>query len=181
VDTYIALLRGINVGGNKMISMAEFRALLLELGLQDVKTLLQSGNAVFRAEGQSDRELETFLQDHTAERLKVRCEFFVRKPRDWDKVISNNPFPEAAKSDPSHLVVLFTKDVPDSKAVESVQLLIQGPEQIKVKGGQLYITYPDGIGNSKVSKTPGFNKLCAAGTARNWNTVLKLQALAASL
>jgi uncharacterized protein (DUF1697 family) len=177
VETFIALLRGINVGGNKMISMADLRLLLTELGLQDVKTLLQSGNVVFRAKGKTAEELEAFLQEQIADRLNVRCEFFVRTPSELDSVIENNPFPDEAKADPSHLVVLFTRSSPDTAAVEAVQSAIKGSERMKTAAGHLFIVYPDGIGTSKVSSTPGFNKLCAAGSARNWNTVLKLKAL----
>lgn len=174
MTTYTALLRGINVGGNKKIKMAELREQLTDLGLQEVKTLLQSGNVVFRSEETSREKLEKQLSDETEKRLGVRCDYYVRNAKEWDAIIKANPFDEMGKDDPSHLLVVVTAAEPVAKDVEAVQAAIKGPELIAIGPECLYITFPDGIGTSKIDRTPGYNKLQAKGTGRNWNTVLKI-------
>lgn len=171
---YVALLRGINVGGNKKIKMAELREQLTDLGLTDVKTLLQSGNVVFRSPETSGEKLQTLLSDETEKRLGVRCDYYVRTAKEWEAIIAGNPFPEMAKDDPSHLLVVVTATDPVVKDVEAVQAAIKGPEVIAIGPQCLYITFPDGIGTSKIDRVPGYNKLQAKGTGRNWNTVLKI-------
>lgn len=171
--THVALLRGINVGGNKKVKMAELKAMLEELGMESPATLLQSGNVVFGSKEKEDA-LERLLEKETEERLGVKCGYFVRTAKEWEKLIAANPFPAMAKDDPSHLLVIFLRESPDAEAVKKVQEAIEGPEVIRIEGNHLFVTYPDGIGTSTLPKTPGWTKLGAIGTGRNWNTVLKL-------
>jgi uncharacterized protein (DUF1697 family) len=179
-ETYIALLRGVNVGGKHKAPMAELRAMLEELGFEDPKTLLQSGNAVFRSD-KSGPALESLLEREFAHRFGFSVDFFVRTAAELDKVIAANPFSAEAKSDPSHLLVVFLKDQVQAADVKAVQAAIQGPERIEAHGRDLYIVYPEGIGASKVDRTPGWKNLAGAGTARNWNTVLKLGDLSSTV
>ena len=181
MTTYIALLRGINVGGNNLVSMADLRALLGEMGLENVKTLLQSGNVVFQCPQKESEKLEVELATALHERAGLKIGMFVRTTEQWAKVIAENPFLEAAVSDPSHLVVIFLRDTVDHGKVDEVRSLVQGPETLQAVGDRLYVVYPDGIGPSTLPRTPGWNKLASQGTARNWNTVLKLAALAEGL
>jgi uncharacterized protein (DUF1697 family) len=175
---YIALLRGVNVGGNKMVAMAELRAMLTSLGFVDAKTLLQSGNAVFRGKTQAPATLERFLETETATRLKLTCAFHVRTAGELQSAIDANPLKAEAKKDPSRLIVLFYKTPLDPAAVKAAQAAIDGPEIVRCDGRHLYMYFPDGQGNSKASAVVG-RILKANGTGRNWNTVLKLAALAA--
>ncbi len=177
VRTHVCLLRGINVGGNRLVKMAELKAMLEEAGLSEVATLLQSGNCVFCAQGQEDREIERELLAMARKRFGFAPEFFVRSKAEWAKIIEANPFPKAADHDSSHLLAVITHDAPDPDQVSAVAKAIQGPEQIATAAGCLYAVYPDGIGTSKVASTPGWRKLFEEGTGRNWNTVLKLKAL----
>jgi len=178
MKTYIALLRGINVGGNKMIAMAELRAALAELGFADVRTLLQSGNVVFRAPAQPPEKLERRLEKEATTRFGFAPDFHVRTADEWRQVVGANPFPQEAAKDPSHLLVTFFRAPLDAAKVRALQGAISGPELVRADGRHLYMTFPNGIGTSKapllVDKTLG-----ARGTARNWNTVLKLEALSA--
>jgi len=175
--THIALLRGINVSGRNMIKMAELKRLFAELGFEHVETLLQSGNVAFRADGRGCADLEALLARETAERLKVSVPYLVRTAAEWAEVIRENPFPAEALADPSHLLVLFMPSGVDAAEAEAVRAKIQGPERFAVRGRHMYVVYPDGIGNSTVGRTPGWNRLTLAGSARNWNTVLKLDAM----
>jgi uncharacterized protein (DUF1697 family) len=180
MTTYIALLRGINVGGNKLVSMAELRALAETLGLEEPRTLLQSGNLVFRGKKQAATALERTLERAVAAELGVACDFVVRTAAEWDAIIAANPFPEAATRDPSHLVVMCLKGAPSGAQAAALRAVIRGREVGAVDGRQAYLVYPDGIGTSKLTNTVIESKLGVRGTARNWNTVLKLKALAAT-
>ena len=178
MSVHIALVRGINVGGHANVPMAGLRAFFAELGFRDVHTLLQSGNAVFSGASKSAAELETRLQKEAAKRLGLRTEFFVRSAGEWADVVARNPFPNEAQRDPARLVVMVVKSAPPASAVEALQAAVRGPEIVRAGGRHLYITYPDGQGRSKLTGALIEKKLATTGTARNWNTVLKLDALA---
>jgi uncharacterized protein (DUF1697 family) len=101
----------------------------------------------------------------------------VRTAKEWKTIVARNPFLEQAARDPSHLVVMFFKDAPKASDVAALRAVITGPEIVHADGRQAYITYPDGIGDSRLTNTLIERKLGVRGTARNWNTVLKLEAL----
>ena len=175
-----ALLRGINVGGNVKIAMAELREVVEALGFTGVKTLLQSGNLVLTdPKKRSTSALESFLEEKTKAKLGAAPDYMVRTPAEWGAIVAANPFPKMAKDDPSHLLVYFLKgQAPRAEAIKRLNAGIVGPEVVAAVGRQLFITYPNGVGTSKLStnlieKTLRTNR----GTGRNWNTVLKVAAL----
>jgi uncharacterized protein (DUF1697 family) len=178
MTTYVALLRGINVGGHKRISMADLRDLLTRMGLADVRSLLQSGNLVFGANGRTATQLERLLEAEAEKRLGLQTDFFVRTAKEWKNVVAHNPFPKEAASDPGHLVVMFLKDTPSVTGVKALQAAITGREVVRAAGKHLYIVYPDGIGRSRLTNAVIDKQLGTRGTGRNWNTVLKLAAVA---
>jgi uncharacterized protein (DUF1697 family) len=175
--THVALLRGVNVGGNRKVAMADLRALLARLGLADARTLLQSGNVVFRS-GARPGDLERLLEAEARARLGLQTDFFVRTADEWQAVVACNPCRSAAASDPSHLVVMFLKEAPAAASVKALRASITGPETVHADGRQAYIVYPAGIGNSRLTAAVIDRMLGTRGTGRNWNTVLKLGALA---
>ncbi len=175
---YLALLRGINVGGHKKVAMAELRDLLTQLGFDNARSLLQSGNLVFRSKARTTAQLERLLETEVETRFELRTDFFVRTADEWTAIIAHNPFPEVAQRDPAHLVVMFLKDAPDGEHVKALQAAITGPEVVRGQGRQLYTVYPIDIGHSRLTSTLIERKLGTRGTGRNWNTVLKLGALA---
>ena len=177
MTTHVALLRAVNVAGKNMVAMADLRGMLEELGLTDVKSLLQSGNLIFRSDRLAGSALESRLEAETAKRLKVSCDYFVRTAEEWAKVVAQNPFPDEAQRDPGHLVVMFLKTSASPKAIKTLEAAIQGPESVHARGKQLYVVYPAGIGRSKLTTALIEQKLGTRGTGRNWNTVLKLAAL----
>ena len=174
---HIALLRGINVGGRSRVAMSDLRSLFTRLGFREAQSLLQSGNIVFECDGRSVAELESLFEAETEKRLKVRANYLVRTAEEWRQIVARNPFPREAKDDPSHLLVMFLKQAPTRKSVEALQAAIRGPERVRAWDKQAYITYPEGIGRSKLTITLIESKLGCRGTGRNWNTVLKLLAL----
>jgi len=175
---HIALLRGINVGGHKQISMADLRDLLTQLGLGDVRSLLQSGNLVFGANGRTPAQVERLLEVEAEKRLGLQTDFLVRTAKEWEGIVAHNPFPKEAARDPAHLVVMFLKDAPSATGVKALQAAIAGREVVRAADKHLYIVYPDGIGRSRLTNAVIDRNLGTRGTGRNWNTVLKLAALA---
>lgn len=178
MTTHIALLRAINVGGKQKVAMADLRGLLSDLRFEGVQTLLQTGNLVLRGGSKTGANLERLLEAETEKRLGLSTTFIVRTAKEWGAIIGCNPFPDEAESDPAHLVVLFLKDAPSTGAVWALTAAIKGPELIRADGKQLYIVYPAGIGRSTLTNQLMEDKLGTRGTGRNWNTVLKLAALA---
>ena len=177
MTTYVALLRGVNVGGKKKVAMADLRGLLTDLGFQDGQSLLQSGNLVFRADGRSGDEVERLLETETERRLDLSTAFFVRTAEEWRAIVAANPFPKEAERDPARLLVVALTGEPDADAVEALRGAITGPETVRAEGRQLYAVYPDGIGRSRLTLDLIEGKLGTRATGRNWNTVLKLGAL----
>ena len=174
---YVALLRAVNLAGKNKVAMSVLRAMLAELGLDDPRTLLASGNAVFSSERRSAVAIETMLERETAARLGLATDYFVRSAREWRGLVGANPFPEAADSDPGRLLVLAAKEAPTAARVRALQGAIVGRERVRAVGQQVYAVYPDGVGRSKLTTAVIERHLGTRVTGRNWNTVLKLLAL----
>jgi uncharacterized protein (DUF1697 family) len=175
---HIALLRAVNLAGINKVSMADLRELLVGLGFTDAKTLLNSGNIVFSGGSKTTAALEQALERAAAKQLGLETDFMVRTAKEWQAVIEANPFPREAKDDPGHLLAVIVKDELDPKKVIALQEAIVGRELVRAKGRCAYVVYPDGIGRSKLTTALIEKKLGTSGTGRNWNTVLKLGALA---
>ncbi len=178
MPTCVALLRGINVGGHKPVAMADLRAVLARLGFEDARSLLQSGNLVFRSGPRSAAQLERSLETEVAKCLAIETDFFVRTADEWKRIVARNPFTAEARRDPGRLVVVFLKEAPAVEGVGVLQAAIKDQEIARVSGKQLYLVYPNGIGRSKLTTVLIERTLRTRGTARNWNTILKLAAAA---
>lgn len=170
---HVGLLRGVNVGGHRPVGMADLRAFLSALGLEEPATLLQSGNVVFRSSGRSGAELEALLEREAAARLGLDTRFFVRTAAEWGALVDANPFPGEAQEDPAHLLLVALEKAPPPGAAALLRAGIAGRERLEVRGREAYVVYPDGVGRSKVT-TVFLEKGLGRCTARNWNTVLKL-------
>lgn len=176
--TYIALLRAVNVGGNAKLPMADLRALFDTIGFADAQTLLQTGNVVFRGAKKGTAGLERLLEAESAKRLGLKTDFMVRTAQEWATLVAANPFPDMATGDPAHLVVMFLKDEADPRKLKALQAAITGREVVRANGKQAYITFPDGIGTSRLTNAVLERALGTRSTGRNWNTVRKVAALA---
>ncbi len=177
MTTYIALLRGVNVGGHRPVSMADLRNMLEQLGFSHVQSLLQSGNLIFRSNAKTAAGVERLLESEAERRLELHADFILRTAKEWNTVVDRNPFRNEAERDPGHLVVMFLKQAPSVKGVQAVDDGIAGPEIVRADGRQLYIVYPAGIGRSRLTNVLLEKELGIRGTARNWNTVIKVAAL----
>ena len=177
MTTYIGLLRAINLGAHNKIAMSDLRALLEKLGFTDPKTLILSGNVVFKSDEKSAAKIEQVIEQATAKHLGVTTDYFIRSAKEWQGIIDANPFRAEAKSDPARLVAMCLKDAPAQAKVKALQAAIKGREIVRAKGSVAYFVYPDGMGRSKLSITMIEKTFGTRGTARNWNTVLKLGGL----
>lgn len=182
MGTYIALLRGINVGKAKRISMTDLRALVADVvGIEasDVATVLMSGNVVFRTSGRPSAQK---LEGEIAERLGMDVRVFVRTRAEVQKAVDDNPFGTDAGKEPSRLLVAFLEAKADRKALQTIVDADWSPEKFAIsRGGTvLYLWQPNGITGSKL----GDAVLKAKGptqTARNLATLQKILAKAESL
>jgi uncharacterized protein (DUF1697 family) len=177
---FIGLLRAVNIGPHNQVSMAALRTLLIKLRFDDPRTLLQSGNVVFGADKREPTDLEHVLAAEVEKMLGVATDFFVRTAAEWAEIVASNPYIKEAELDPSHLILMAFKDKPTDHAGQELQSAIKGPEQVTIGERHGYIVYPDGIGRSKLTTAIIERKLATRATGRNWNTVLKLQALVGS-
>jgi uncharacterized protein (DUF1697 family) len=175
--THIGLLRGINVGGHRQVGMTNLRNFLADLGFENVRSVLQSGNLVFGSRSRTGAELERHLETEASKRLALEVDFFARTAEEWKSIIRQNPFRKEAERDPAHLIVVFLKNAPAPKDVALLQADIVGPEVVKAKGRQAYIFFPNGQGRSKLTNAM-MEKRIGRGTGRNWNTVMKLDVIA---
>ena len=170
METFIALLRGVNLAGKRRVEMAGLRDLAKSLGCESVQTVLQSGNLVVRS-ALSAAALESELETAAMAEFGFPIELSVRTRPDLEQIVANNPFPAEAHEDPSHLLVMFLRDrLPADSALAWLKKQ-RGPEKIQHSIRELFIYYPEGIGRSQL-------RVPFSGTARNWNTVLRLRELA---
>ena len=178
MTTYIGVLRAINLGSHNKIAMSDLRAMMEKIGLEDCRTLILSGNIVFRSASRSADTVEKMLEAASTKHLGVTTDYFVRSAKEWQAIIAANPFPKEAKHDPARLVMMCLRDAPSADQVKALQGAIKGRELVKARGKQAYFVYPDGQGRSKLTIQVIEKALGTRGTARNWNTVLKLGELA---
>lgn len=176
--SYIALLRGVNVGGRNMVPMAGLRELCTGLGWADVRTYVQSGNVVFRAAAAA-RTLETQLERALVRQFELSVAVIVRSAADWQSYVDANPFEAESQREPNLVMLALAKRRPDADAVALLEARATG-ERIARTGDALWIHYANGAGRSKL--TPGLldRSVGSPVTTRNWRTVLKLRELAAA-
>ncbi len=184
MPTHVALLRGINVGGGGKVPMAELRALVTKLGHRDVATYIQSGNIVFTPAGDDDAALAAELTKAISAEFGVRTSVVVLSRSELAAVIDANPYPDEPEKRFVHGVFLAAE--PDNAARQRVADAVAAVaakgsrDEATYVGKTLYLHTPDGFGTSELAKELTMKqktKPPATGTARNWNTVLKLLAL----
>lgn len=173
---FVALLRGVNVGKAKRVPMAELRRLLSELGCTDVATLLNSGNAVFRAPLRKPAKLATELGHALRAQLDVDVPVIVKSAADLDAAVRDNPL-AFRETDHARLLVAFTADARSLAALDAIRPLVARGEQFAIGAKAAYLLCPGGILKSKAGEAL-LGKAGRNATTRNWATVLKLQALA---
>jgi uncharacterized protein (DUF1697 family) len=175
---WVALLRGINVGGNKRVAMADLRELVEALGHDDVETLLQSGNVVFSSAERSGDALAGELTTAIADELGMDVTVLVRSGRELAEVVAANPFPDAV-AEPKNLHAAFVSAAPAKAAVAAIDRSALGNDDFAVGPGVVYLRYTAGMQGSPLTKHVTEKTLGVTMTARNWNTVTKLAEMTA--
>ena len=175
---HIALLRGINVGKAKRVAMADLRALMEGLGFTGVRTLLNSGNAVFDAKGGTPAAHAKHLRAAILDKTGVDCEVVVKTAADLAAAIAEHPLRRHAEDD-ARMLVMFTQDAATLALLKPLEDGDWAPEAFAVGAHAAWLWCANGIIESRVSKAAG-KVLKERGTARNWATVEKLQAMAAA-
>ena len=172
---YIALLRGVNVGKARRVPMADLRALMEALGLSRVRTLLNSGNAVFDAKGGSTASHAKQLKAAIREKTGVDCEVIVKTAADLAAAIAEHPLRQHAQDD-ARMQVMFTQDAAALAELKPLEAGDWAPEVFAVGQHAAWLWCAGGIIESRIAKAVG-KVLGDRGTARNWATVEKLQAM----
>jgi uncharacterized protein (DUF1697 family) len=175
MTTFVSLFRGINVGGHQSVRMDALKELHESLGLQAVETYIQSGNVVFTSDDASVTQIQKDIEDGFAQKFGFQVKVIVRTAEEFNMMIENNPFRNQPMKESKWVVAMFLASHPISTAQEDIQKTYTGPEELHITGQEVYIYYPEGIGRSKLTNSFLEKKLKASGTARNWNTVLRLQ------
>jgi uncharacterized protein (DUF1697 family) len=174
--TYVALLRGINVGGNNNIPMKQLEEVCAAIGWTGARTLLQSGNIVFSATGGSDT-LEKQFEGGIHKQFGFSITAVVRDAARFKYCVAQVPFTTQIAADPSHLLLYLTKLPPRPDAAKVLMSLARADEEVAAAGGVLWIYFPNGIGSSKLSPAVIDRAVGSTATGRNWNTVSKIQQL----
>ena len=176
MNTHVALLRGINVGGHGILPMKELRALLEDLGLANVKTYLQSGNAVFQCRAKDARRLERKIGKAIRESRGFAPGILVLSLAELRSAVEANPFP-AGEDDPKTLHLFFLKSRPENPDLARLESLRARSEEFKLTESVFYLHAPEGIGRSKLAVKVE-KALGVPGTGRNWRSVCASLAMA---
>jgi uncharacterized protein (DUF1697 family) len=174
--TWIALFRGINVGGRNVLPMASLSKVFAEAGCKQVTTYIQSGNVVFRANISSRNGFVETISQAIEQKHGFRPAVVLSTGDSLRSAIAANPFPEG-ESEPKSLHIFFLESAPETRRIEDAKALLADSESIEVIGSHLFLRAPNGVGRSRFVK--GVEQaLGMRATARNWRTVTKLAELA---
>lgn len=172
MTVFVALFSGINVGGNRIVKMAELKGFFEQLGFTDVATYIQSGNVVFNAANSDSTQLTAQLEAAFEQRWGFRSRIMVRDRAWFERLVADNPYPEVA-NDHTKLHAYVLERAPNADEIAPLSARCTGPERFEVRGDALYLHAPDGLGKAKFAEVlPRVLKV--PGTARNWRTVLSL-------
>ncbi len=179
MKTYVALLRGINVGGRNSLPMKELVALLEALGCKSVKTYIQSGNVVLQSTDKATAQLSRNISLEIKKRRGFEPHVLLLEAKDLEQIIANNPFPEA-ETDPTYLHVGFLDRMPTNPDLEKLESLKSANERFCLNDNVFYLHAPDGVGRSKLAANAE-KLLGVAMTDRNWRTVERIRGMVREL
>ncbi|MEO1415327.1 MAG: DUF1697 domain-containing protein [Bacteroidota bacterium] len=175
MQTYLALLRGVNVSGQKKIKMAELRQHLSEAGYMDVQTYIQSGNIIFQHPLSDIPSLEKSIQDLLLIKYGFDVDVLILADEDFLRVVADNPFLNQSEVDPKFLHVTFLLAEVDEEKYAAIPLADYEPEELMRKDQTCYLYMPNGYGRAKMTNSFFEKKLKIPATTRNWRTMRKLE------
>ena len=170
---YLALLRGINVGGNNKIRMADLAAIFIEAGCKDVVTYIQSGNVLFNANPTLVQKIPELITTAMQQRLSLRIPVILRTRAQLQTAIAANPYPEAAAT-PKLLHLLFLADTPTASSISSLDPNRSAPDRYTILGRDIYLCLATGVAGTKLTNAYFDSRLKTLSTGRNWLTATKL-------
>lgn len=178
MPVYIAMLRGINVGGQKSVKMARLRQSLEALRFENVQTYLQSGNVVFTAAKHSPLDLSKKIEEQILRDFGFSVSVISKTAQEMGRAIQSNPFLRESKIDLSRLHVTFLDQAPSKPALMQLKTLASPPDRLHHSSTEIYLYCPDGYGRTKFSNNALERVLSVCATTRNWNTVNELYKMA---
>ena len=177
MNTYVAILRGINVSGHKIIKMERLRAAFEEMAFTNVKTYVQSGNVIFET-SEPSAHLSAKIEKRILDDFGFDVPVLTKSSKEMMEIVKLNPFVKDKSIDQSKLHVTFLSDDPPGNALELLKPLAVGAEQVRIVGRAVYLYCPNGYGNTKLNNTAIERKLSCRATTRNWATTNKLLEMA---
>jgi uncharacterized protein (DUF1697 family) len=181
MPTYVAMLRGINVGSGKIVKMERLRASFEALGLNGVRTYVQSGNVIFESEKNSATELSRKIEEKIRGDFGFAVSVLLKTAKEIGQTVSDNPLVKEKGIDHSKLHVTFLSDAPPKTAVKALEPLATGRERFRILNREIYLYCPDGYGRTKLSNNAIEKKFSVVATTRNWRTVNTLLDMCRSL
>ncbi|MES2618473.1 MAG: DUF1697 domain-containing protein [Bacteroidota bacterium] len=171
METWLAILRGINVSGKNLIKMAELKVLLQSKGLTDVQTYIQSGNVVFKHKSTDPTKLSTLISKAIKEAFNCDVPVIVRTAKDVATILADNPYLKQKNTAPEHLYVTCLAEVPPAENIGKLEGINSGDDTWQIIGCNIYLHCPGGYGNTKLNNNLFENKLKVTATTRNWKTM----------
>jgi uncharacterized protein (DUF1697 family) len=178
MQKYISILRGINVGGHKMIKMDALRKMYEMLDFSDVKTYIQSGNVVFVYKKTNCEDLQNKIAENIVKTFSFDVPVMVKEAEDIVSVLENNPFVNDRNEDEKTLHVTFLSEIPDTEAVEKIKNATYGGDEFVIVEKTIYLYCINSYHQTKLSNNFFENKLKVTATTRNWKTVCELAKIA---
>ncbi len=177
----ISMLRGINVGSHKRVTMGALRGLYTSLGFEDPQTYVQSGNVIFKTRERDLAKLGRRIETGIESTFGFRSDVIIRTCSELKHVVARNPFAARPGIEPNKLLITFLAGDPSPEARDKVSKMKTDPEELWIDGRELYIYFANGMGRTKLQLTALEKILKTSGTARNWNSVTKMLAMAEKL
>jgi uncharacterized protein (DUF1697 family) len=178
MPAFVALLYSVVLAPGRRVVMSELRDMAAELGLKDPRTLVATGNLVFGTRATDPRALEARLEAAFERRFGRHVDIIVRDAAGWRRLVAGNPFPEAAQARPDRVAVRVMRAPMPPEVADALDSYRSGRERLALVDGDLWLHLPDGFAKSRLvaAITPA---RCSIGTARNWNTVRRVEAMVA--
>lgn len=179
MNTFIALFRGINVGGSNILPMKELASLLKGLGLSNVRTYIQSGNVVFQSKTTNAKDLSHNISTAIGESHGFNPQVFIFSLQELRDAIASNPFPDG-QTEPKTLHLFFLESAPSNPDMDRLETIKTVSERFRLIDAVFYLHAPEGIGRSKLAANVE-KALGVSGTGRNWRSINKIMSMALEL
>jgi uncharacterized protein (DUF1697 family) len=180
MNTFVSMLRGINVSGHNKIGMTDLKYLYETLNLRNVITYVQSGNVVFDASEKDASKLSSLIESNILKSFGFSVPVVIRTANDLHKIINNNPFLAGRNEDPTKLHVTFLSSSPSKSDLTKLPASPNDSDEFILSGKEIYVFCPNGYGRTKLNNNLFEKKLNTAATTRNWNTVSTLYKMASA-